>query len=102
MIVASVFKMITLINVSNNNILSIKSSLSIRRIIRIFIVIGLVNIPMFLGLININPSSFLLWTVWAMAIVMISVVVTMFMNLLFDKNSLVGLTKRYYIKIFKK
>lgn len=102
MIVASVFKMITLINVSNNKILSIKSSLSIRRIIRIFIVIGLVNIPMFLGLININPSNLLLWTVWAMAIVMISVVVTMFMNLLFDKNSLVGLIKRYYIKIFNK
>lgn len=102
MIISSLYKTFVLMNVANKKILKTNNKVSIKRFIRIFVVILIVNIPIIIGLINIEPSNFNEWILIAIPIIIWSSLMTLLANLIFDFSTIKMLYNRYVKRLFKK
>lgn len=102
MIIASLYKTLVLMYVSNKKILNINSKTSILRFIRIFLIIFLSNIPFIFNFIYIEVSNFIEWGIVAVAVVIWSLVITLSINLIFDRKTIKGIINRYIKPFFKR
>lgn len=101
MIIATFYKSTSIIYLSNKKILNISSKTSILRLIRIFFIIFLNNLPIILNLVNIDVDNFLEWTEVAIIFVIWATVITLLINYIFDSKTVKELYNKYKKLRFK-
>lgn len=102
MIVASLYKTIALMYLSNKKILNTSSKKSVMRLIRIFLIIVVVNLPIFFNLIVIEANNFWEWIIYAVVVTIASIIITMIINIILDWKTTKELYKKYIQPMFKK
>lgn len=100
MIIASTFKTIAVMYISNKKILGISNSKSIFRLIRVFIIIGVTFVPIHFNWLNLDINNFGQWIIKAITFGIWTLIVTFIINFIFDKNVIISLYNRYVKKIF--
>lgn len=98
MSVTALYKTMAIMFLSNKYIVKINNNKSLSRLIRIFTIVFIVNLPFLINFIEIKTTSFFNWTIYAVIITVWATFVTIFINLLFDFKSFKNIFKRIGIK----
>lgn len=80
---------------ANGKILKAGHITTIRRILRIFLTIFLVNSPFIFNLIIIDANNYINWILWGLGLVAASTLITILVNIVFDWEAFKGLFNRY-------
>ncbi len=102
MIIASLYKGISIMHIVNSKIMHESSKKSSLRFFRMFFVVFLVNTPFLFNLINIEVVNFLEWVISAILVFIWAVFVTMIVNIIFDFKTIKRLFNRYIKGIFNR
>ncbi len=97
MIIASLYKSVSIIFIVNSKILKQTSKKTILRFLRMFLIVFMVNIPFIFNLINIEVSGFSEWFFVAIIVFLWGIIITTIINFLFDFET----TKRLYHRYIK-
>ena len=95
MILAYLYRTILLMIAANGKILKAGHITTIRRILRIFLTIFLVNSPFIFNLIIIDANNYINWILWGLGLVAASTLITILVNIVFDWEAFKGLFNRY-------
>lgn len=98
MIISSSYKTIMLMNISNKKIMNIKNIISFRRFFRIFAIIAIVNVPLFIGFVKFEVTNFIGWFIQTLLWFVWSLIITVLINLIFDKDTFTKVFRRFILK----
>lgn len=102
MIIATAYKTIALMFLTNKNILDTSGKTSFLRLLGIYFIILLANVPMLTRLINIDVSNFIEWTIAAVIVVIWATAITVVVTYVFDRKTIKEIYSRYVKPIFKR
>ncbi len=101
MIIVATYKTFFTMYITNRRVLNISSKTSLLRIMRIYVIIAIVNAPIVLGYVVIEPNNFLEWIICAIAVLAIALITTLTLNLIFDWRKIKEINQKYIKMILK-